>query len=264
MKTPLFQHHRHLTLSRTTLAILSAGIGTIAAQTDGRPGIDSTPSELRPPVSAPGDSNPAPIPGSAVGAAQPIDLDPETVQAGTAKNSGDEGAERTGPNVYAIISASQDFTTLATAIQAAELEEALAGDGPFTLFAPNNEAFEALPEGVLASLLQPGNREILASILSFHVLKGEMRAADLKPGQLETLQGGSVTAAAGDKATLTLQGANITRTDVQAGNGVIHVIDQVLMPAEISVEDFGTGPAGTVVQEVESEVVVEEEVIIEE
>ena len=123
--------------------------------------------------------------------------------------------------------AAGDFTTLAAAVEAAGLTETLSGEGPFTVFAPTDEAFAALPEGTLDELL--ANPDQLASILTYHVVAGEVTSDQLTEGQ-------EVTTVNGAPATITLEGgpmineANITQPDIQATNGVIHVIDAVILP----------------------------------
>jgi len=130
---------------------------------------------------------------------------------------------------------SDDFKTLVTALQSAELVSALQGEGPFTVFAPTNEAFDALPEGTLDNLLKPENKAELQSILKFHVVEGKVKASDVtKMEKATTLEGSSVGIAV-EEGTVTLSGKNnarVTKTDIMASNGVIHVIDQVLMPPE--------------------------------
>lgn len=118
-----------------------------------------------------------------------------------------------------------NFNTLVAAVQAAGLEETLRGDGPFTVFAPTDEAFAALPEGTLASLLDPENIEQLQAILTYHVIAGEVMSTDL-------LSVASTATVNGQEATFGLRvgGANVTAADISASNGVIHVIDQVLIP----------------------------------
>lgn len=126
---------------------------------------------------------------------------------------------------------SEDCSTLVTAIQAAGLAETLSGEGPFTVFAPTNEAFEALPEGALEDLLKPENKEKLASILKYHVLPGKVMAADVKPMMAETVEGSKVTVKV-DDGTVMIDKAKVIATDIEASNGVIHKIDAVLMPSE--------------------------------
>ncbi|MEN0651473.1 MULTISPECIES: fasciclin domain-containing protein [Hyphobacterium] len=123
------------------------------------------------------------------------------------------------------------FNTLVAAVQAAGLEDTLRGDGPFTVFAPTDEAFAALPEGTVESLLQPENRDQLVAILTYHVVAGEYMAGDLAGQALsvETVQGDTVDIdATGDNVMV--DGATVIMADVDASNGVIHVINQVIMP----------------------------------
>jgi len=124
------------------------------------------------------------------------------------------------------------FTTLVTAVEAAGLVDALKADGPFTVFAPSDEAFAKLPAGTVEELLRPENREQLRAILTLHVVPGAVMAAQVSDGlQAETLNGQSLTFAV-DGQSVRVGAANIVATDVTASNGVIHVIDTVLLPAE--------------------------------
>jgi len=121
------------------------------------------------------------------------------------------------------------FKTLVAAVQAAGLVDALKGDGPFTVFAPTDEAFAKLPAGTLDSLLLPENKDKLTAILTYHVVPGKVLSGDVKPGDVPTLQGSKATLASNGKG-LTIDGANIVATDIEASNGVIHVIDSVILP----------------------------------
>src|SRR6056297_328617 len=122
-----------------------------------------------------------------------------------------------------------NFTTLAAALEAAGLVETLKGEGPFTVFAPTDEAFAALPEGTVESLLEPENQDQLASILTYHVVPGNVMSGDLSDGMTaETVQGQEVTISIGD--SVMVNEATVVTPDVEASNGVIHVIDQVLLP----------------------------------
>jgi uncharacterized surface protein with fasciclin (FAS1) repeats len=129
--------------------------------------------------------------------------------------------------------AAGNFTTLAAALSAADLVKALKAEGPFTVFAPTDEAFEALPEGTLDNLLKPENKAQLQSILKYHVVSGKAMASDVTGmDAAETLQGQSIQFQVQD-GTVTLSGENqatVTTADIAASNGVIHVIDTVLMP----------------------------------
>jgi len=133
-------------------------------------------------------------------------------------------------DVVDIAIGSADHTTLVAAVQAAGLVETLKGAGPFTIFAPTNAAFEALPAGTVEGLLKAEKKADLTNILTYHVVAGNVKAADLKDGQkIKTLQGGELTVAIKD-GKVTINGANVTAADLAGTNGVIHVIDAVLMP----------------------------------
>ncbi len=133
------------------------------------------------------------------------------------------------PDVVDTAVAAGGFTTLATALQAAGLVETLKGEGPFTIFAPTDEAFAKLPAGTLEALLKDKQR--LVAVLTYHVVPGRVMASDvLKMTAAKTVQGGSLTIHA-DKG-VSVDGANVVKTDIQAGNGVIHVIDAVLLPRQ--------------------------------
>ena len=124
-----------------------------------------------------------------------------------------------------------NFTTLLAAAEAAGLVETLKGEGPFTVFAPTDEAFEALPEGTVDTLLMPENKDQLTSILSYHVVPGKVMSGDLSDGMMaETVEGSEISVSMGDNVMI--NDATVTTPDIEASNGVIHVIDTVLMPAE--------------------------------
>ena len=123
------------------------------------------------------------------------------------------------------------FTTLAAALEAAGLIDALKGDGPFTVFAPTDDAFAALPAGTVEMLLMPENKDKLVDILTYHVLAGQVMAADIagKVTTVEMLNGGKATVDA--ENGVKINEANVVTADVIASNGVIHVIDAVIIPA---------------------------------
>jgi len=125
---------------------------------------------------------------------------------------------------------SPDHTTLVAAVTAAGLVETLSGTGPFTIFAPTNAAFAALPAGTVESLLLPENKDKLTGILTYHVVSGSVLAADLSDGQVvPTLNGQELKVSiAGGKVTI--NGATVTAADLSGSNGVVHVVDAVLLP----------------------------------
>ncbi|MEM9665061.1 MAG: fasciclin domain-containing protein, partial [Bacteroidota bacterium] len=135
--------------------------------------------------------------------------------------------EATMPSIVEIALADENFSTLVAALQAGELVETLQGEGPFTVFAPTNAAFEALPEGTLESLLQPENKDQLVGILTYHVVSGKAMAADVVGmSEAATIQGAAVPIAV-DGETVNVGEATVVTADVEASNGVIHVIDTV-------------------------------------
>lgn len=139
-------------------------------------------------------------------------------------------------NILTIAGKAGSFKTLAAAIKAAGLIDALNGEGPFTVFAPTDEAFANLPDGTVENLLKPENREALQGILKYHVVSGRVYSDQLLgEGALKTLNGQAVRAAL-ENGQARVNAAALIATDIEASNGVIHVIDQVLLPQEKSAE----------------------------
>jgi uncharacterized surface protein with fasciclin (FAS1) repeats len=141
------------------------------------------------------------------------------------------------PDTVVDVAASDgNFSTLVTAVDAAGLAGTLSGNGPFTVFAPVNDAFAALPAGTVDKLLAPGNKAQLTSVLTYHVVPSKVLSSDLRDGMtVKTVQGQSLTVGVkGDAITLTDASGNtasVVKPDVEAGNGVVHVIDHVLLPS---------------------------------
>ena len=127
--------------------------------------------------------------------------------------------------------AAGEFKTLAAALEAADLVGTLKGDGPFTVFAPTDAAFAKLPAGTVESLLKPENRDQLVAILTYHVVAGKVEAADVvKLDEATTVNGQDVQITVADSG-VQVNDANVIKTDIEASNGVIHVIDTVILPA---------------------------------
>jgi len=122
------------------------------------------------------------------------------------------------------------FTTLVAAVQAADLVDTLKGDGPFTVFAPTDDAFAALPEGTVESLLLPENKDQLVSILTYHVVAGIVMSGDIAGKQMDVETVNGATAIVDAMSGVTINGANVVQADIEASNGVIHVIDTVILP----------------------------------
>lgn len=162
----------------------------------------------------------------------------DTDRPATDPDESSEVAEPTQPaNTILTVAEDAGLTTFRTAVAQAGLDETLGGPGPFTVFAPSDEAFNALPEGTLESLLETGNRDQLRQILTYHVLPRQIMSGDLSGEMSIASQEGqslTISAADGNVRLTDAMGntANVVSADTPAGNGVIHVIDSVLMPGE--------------------------------
>ena len=144
---------------------------------------------------------------------------------------GEAGAHPTMDIVHTAAS-NEQFSTLVAAVQAADLAGVLSGEGPFTVFAPTNDAFAKLPDGTVESLLLPENKERLTAILTYHVVPGAIHAKDVTgTSEVKTVEGSDVEVKR-DGDAVTIENANVITADIEASNGVIHVIDTVIIPAE--------------------------------
>lgn len=132
-------------------------------------------------------------------------------------------------DIVAVASGAGTFSTLVAAVKAAGLVGTLQGAGPFTVFAPNDEAFAKLPEGLVAALLKDENHDTLVKVLTYHVLDSKVLAADVFSGDCPTVEGSNIEIEVGDKVVLN-KTTHVVGTDILASNGVIHVIDSVLLP----------------------------------
>jgi uncharacterized surface protein with fasciclin (FAS1) repeats len=157
--------------------------------------------------------------------------DPAATEAPAEDTEADEPMDEPG-TIVEVASEAGSFTTLLAAATAADLAETLSGEGPFTVFAPTDEAFAAVPADVLEKLLLPENVEVLKSILLYHVVSGATVTSDMvAAGEVEMANGESATIAT--EGGVTIDGANVVTVDVMASNGVIHVIDAVIIPASV-------------------------------
>lgn len=137
-------------------------------------------------------------------------------------------------NIVELAQSQEDLSTLVEALKAAELVETLQGEGPFTVFAPTNAAFEALPEGTLDMLLKPENKDKLTTVLTYHVASGETASSDLSDGmQVSTVEGSDAEVMLKDGAAM-IEGAKVVTPDVKASNGIVHIIDAVILPPSMS------------------------------
>jgi uncharacterized surface protein with fasciclin (FAS1) repeats len=138
-------------------------------------------------------------------------------------------AKAADETVVAIAAGNADFSTLVAAVKAADLAETLSGAGPFTVFAPTNAAFDKLPKGTVEDLLKPENKAKLAAILTYHVVAGKVMAADVKTGMVKTVQGTDLDVRVTADG-VTVNDAKVVKRDIVGSNGVIHVIDTVVLP----------------------------------
>jgi uncharacterized surface protein with fasciclin (FAS1) repeats len=150
-----------------------------------------------------------------------------------------EESMASGDTIVDVAAGNEDFETLVAAVQAAGLAETLSGEGPFTVFAPTDEAFAALGQETIDQLLLPSNKAALADILKYHVVADKVMSADITPGAVPTVEGATVeitTVNGGVK----VNGATVVTADVEASNGVIHVIDAVLLPPDFDPASLAT------------------------
>ena len=132
-----------------------------------------------------------------------------------------------------MIENNKSFTILKEALKAAGLTETLQGKGPFTIFAPTDAAFKKLPADALRDLLKPENKEVLVKILTYHVVPGKVLSTDLKSGEVKSVEGGAINVKVDDKTGVTVNDAQVTQADIQGGNGVIHAINEVILPPDL-------------------------------
>jgi uncharacterized surface protein with fasciclin (FAS1) repeats len=181
---------------------------------------NSMPGPSKPPAATP---KPASKP-----AGRPAAQSPKPAESPTPGAPSAPGAPAKG-NIVDLASSSEQFKTLVTAVKAAGLVEALSSEGPFTLFAPNDKAFAKVPKATLDKLLKPANKEELQKVLKYHVIAGAVKAADVKSGSVDTAAGSPVKIVAAG-GNVTVNGAKVIKADNEASNGVVHVIDTVLIP----------------------------------
>lgn len=178
--------------------------------------------ETTPPPSAP-ETTPTPPPKTPGGAGTP-DAAP------TGKPS---DQSNTNKNIVAIAEANGSFKTLTKALKAAGLLETLQGKGPFTVFAPTDAAFAELPQDAVRDLLKPENKEVLVKILTYHVVQGQVLSSDLKAGEVKSVEGGPIAVKIDGSTGVMVNDAKVVQPDIKASNGVIHVINKVILPPNL-------------------------------
>jgi uncharacterized surface protein with fasciclin (FAS1) repeats len=153
-----------------------------------------------------------------------------TQEPATSDSAANPPTQQASSNILETAAAAGSFTTLAAAIDAAGLEATLSGPGPFTVFAPTDDAFAKLPPGTVDDLLKPENKEKLVAVLTYHVVPGNVMAKDVVSSpKLKSVQGQELTVRV-EGSAVSIDGASVIQTDIAASNGVIHVIDSVVLP----------------------------------
>lgn len=165
----------------------------------------------------------------------------DDTQPTTPSNSPATDSTSTSGNVVDVAASNSSFKTLTAALKAAGLDKALASGGPYTVFAPTDKAFAALPKGALEKLLKPENREALVKILTYHVVAGDNPSSSLKSGDTKTLEGDTVKVGVSPTG-VTVNDAKVIQPDIKASNGVIHVIDKVIIPNDLTQRRSGSTP----------------------
>jgi uncharacterized surface protein with fasciclin (FAS1) repeats len=161
---------------------------------------------------------------------------PSSSSASAEAMSQPERTAASSETITEIVADNPEFSTLRAAVEAGGLAETLSGQGPYTVFAPTDAAFAELPAGTLDTLLQPANQDQLTAILTYHVVPAEVAAADVQPGEVTTVNTAPFNVAVDGGAVKITDGqgnqANVIKTDIDASNGIIHVVDSVLLPAQ--------------------------------
>ncbi|MEH2329754.1 fasciclin domain-containing protein [Nostoc sp.] len=154
-------------------------------------------------------------------------------QTPTTTPPGAGASDNQGKNLLALAESNASFTTLTKALKAAGLTGALQGKDNLTIFAPTDAAFAKLPPDALQELLKPDNKEVLLKILTYHVVPGKVLSADLKSGEVKSLEGGTINVKVDPATGVTVNDAKVTQADITGSNGVIHAIDQVILPPDL-------------------------------
>lgn len=174
----------------------------------------------------------APLPSTPTDSQVPITNPTTQPTPGLGKPSIKPSAGNRSENLVMLAQAN-GYTTLAKALKAAGLDQKLSGKGPFTLFAPTDAAFAKLPKDAMRDLLKPENREVLVKILTYHVVPGELLSSDLKPGEVKSAEGGPIIVKVDPGKNVMVDDAKVIQPDIKGSNGVIHGINQVILPPDL-------------------------------
>lgn len=178
-----------------------------------------------PPTTIPGAV--PPLPGTEVPTTPPV------TPPGSGTEAPNPSAGTEDGDIIDVASSNPSFTMLTKALQAAGLVDTLKGDGPFTVFAPSDAAFAKLPQDAVQDLLKPENKEVLVKILTYHVVPGRVLSTDLTSGEVRSVEGGPISVKVDPATGVQVNDATVVQPDVSASNGVIHVIDNVILPPDL-------------------------------
>ncbi|OKH53740.1 beta-Ig-H3/fasciclin [Calothrix sp. HK-06] len=209
-------------LKKTFLSTLLLG-GVVALSGCGQPTSDNT---TTPSAAETANPNTSPVAEIPTVTATPTVTVTETASP-TPTTGATTGSENLGQLAQAASSQGQ-FTILTKAVKAAGLEQNLSGQGPYTVFAPTDAAFNALPTGTVDNLLKPANKQKLVKLLGYHVVPGRVTSRQLKSGNVNTVEGQSLKVSV--NTGVTVNGAKVVQADIPASNGIVHVVDKVLLP----------------------------------
>ncbi len=185
-----------------------------------------------PPYNRGGTTSPETTP-STPGTEPPTPGTPMIPPPGSGKPSTTPSSGTGSKNLVALAQSNGQFTKLSAALKAAGLTDTLQGKGPFTLFAPTDAAFAELPQDAVAELLKPENKEVLVKILTYHVVSGRVLSSDLKSGEVKSIEGSPISIKVDGKTGVMVNDAKVTQPDLKASNGVLHVINKVILPPNL-------------------------------
>ena len=185
-----------------------------------------------PPYNRGGTTTPETTP-STPGTEAPTPGTPMVPPPGSGKPSTTPSSGTGSKNLVALAQSNGQFTKLSAALKAAGLTDTLQGQGPFTLFAPTDAAFAELPQDAVAELLKPENKEVLVKILTYHVVSGRVLSRDLKSGEVKSIEGSPISIKVDGKNGVMVNDAKVTQADLKASNGVLHVINKVILPPNL-------------------------------
>lgn len=205
------------------------GGGTTPGQTpSATPTTPSTTPDATPiPTPTPGTTGTPSTPGSTTTPPKPPTVTPRN----TTPSGG--SSSTSGKTLLALAETDGSFKTLTQALKAAGLTEILQGKDNYTLFAPTDAAFAKLPQDAVRDLMKPENKEVLLKLLTYHVVKGQVLSTDLKSGEVKSVEGGAINVKVDPTTGVTVNEAKVTKADIRGSNGVIHAIDQVILPPDL-------------------------------